>query len=131
MVRSLISSVATVAFVAAMLLAPFTHLHLGAAAHQHIEGDAAGLVHTHLTAHQHQGHHHDPEPRWGAMGDLYGVPLDTLVSEPGQSTVAAALLGMAHVPASPDHLVGRVCSTQPRAHGPPADFPVAGRAPPV
>ncbi len=126
--------VVNTAFVTAMLLAPFTHLHLGGATPGHADHPdhgAHGLVHAHLVAHHHDSHFDTAVEQWVHHDGQRVVPLNTMLSEPGKSAPPLAALEAAYVPPEREHPTGQSVLTLPRAHGPPDGFPVVGRAPPA
>ena len=119
-----------------MLLAPFTHLHVDTAPHDH--GDQPdhslhGVVHTHVAVHQHHDHGYPAgnAAHWDHADGMSSVSLDPMPIEVGQGPVTLAMLEGAYDPPATEQASGRPALTLARAHGPPEEFPVIGRAPPV
>lgn len=132
---AVVAGVAGLAMLTAMVLVPFTHLHVGVNEHNHpqdLTHDHHSLVHAHLEVH----HSPDSNPEtdgagWDHHAGARVLPLDTMATEIVKTAPVAVALEVAHVLPAPDRGPGRYRLRLPRAHGPPFALPTLGRAPPV
>ena len=134
--RLLLVALVGIAMVAAMMLAPLTHLHVATEEHHHADSEShrhGSKVHAHLTAHEDWS-----EPSNGVLPTQLGPPghddvvsLDTMLTEPAAKVSVLAGVSidiLLPVLSAAGH--GHMLS-EPRAHGPPIGLSVLGRAPPA
>ena len=134
--RSLLVALVGIALVAAMMLAPLTHLHI--ATDEHDQGNGRthrhnGRVHAHLAAHETSSESSTglPMAHLGAPGHDDVVSLDTMLTEPAAKIILIAGVRIDFLPLTLVDVGGRHLLDEPRAHGPPIGLSVLGRAPPA